>query len=131
MAECVDKLQPHVENASFPFWIIDKLRDIKINGLLISTYGGLDFSVIDSGAITFELSKYDASVSTFFMVQNGLGMGVIEAFGDDEQRERILPAAMNFDRLIGFGLTEPQNGSDASSILTTATKTEGGWKLNG
>jgi alkylation response protein AidB-like acyl-CoA dehydrogenase len=38
---------------------------------------------------------------------------------------------MNFDRILAFGLTEPQNGSDASSINTTATKTEGGWILNG
>ena len=38
---------------------------------------------------------------------------------------------MKFEKIIGFGLTEPLNGSDASSLLTNATKIEGGWLLNG
>ena len=38
---------------------------------------------------------------------------------------------MNFEKIFCFGLTEPDNGSDATSLKTTATKTEGGWLLNG
>lgn len=38
---------------------------------------------------------------------------------------------MNFEKIFCFGLTEPDNGSDASNLKTTATKTEGGWLLNG
>ena len=51
---------------------------------MLSSYGGLNFNSVEAGAITFEISKYDASISTFFMVHNGLGMGVVEMFGDDE-----------------------------------------------
>ena len=43
----------------------------------------------------------------------------------------MLPPGINFDKLYGFGLTEPDNGSDATSLATTATKTQGGWILNG
>ena len=43
----------------------------------------------------------------------------------------MLPPGINFDKLYGFGLTEPDNGSDATSLTTTATKTQGGWILNG
>lgn len=58
-------------------------------------------------------------------------MMVVEKLGDDEQRKRILTPAMNLDKILCFGLTEPDFGSDASSLQTTATKVEGGWLLNG
>ena len=121
----------HVEESSFPNWIFIKLRELNINGLLSSNNSKHKFSLVEAGAIAFELAKYDASICTFFMAHNGLGMIVIEEFGNEEQRKRILTPALNFDRILAFGLTEPQNGSDASNILTTATKIEGGWLLNG
>ncbi len=58
-------------------------------------------------------------------------MAVVDVLGDEEQRKRILEPAMNFDRILSFGLTEPNNGSDASGLQTTATKVDGGYKING
>lgn len=43
-------------------------------------------------------------------------MAVVDVLGDDEQRKRILEPAMNFDRILSFSLTEPNNGSDASGL---------------
>ena len=66
-----------------------------------------------------------------FLVHNCLGMAVVDALGDDEQRARLLPDMISLDKTICFGLTEPTNGSDASNLRTTAQKVEGGYRLNG
>jgi alkylation response protein AidB-like acyl-CoA dehydrogenase len=58
-------------------------------------------------------------------------MEVIDKLGNKEQRERLLPAGMKFEKIFCFGLTEPLNGSDATGLKTTATKVEGGYVLNG
>lgn len=58
-------------------------------------------------------------------------MAVINELGNEEQRKRLLTPGMSFDKIFCFGLTEPDNGSDASGLKTTATKVEGGWLLNG
>ena len=77
------------------------------------------------------MAKRDGSVASFFVVHNSIGLAVVDALGDEEQKQRLLPDGINFNRIMCFGLTEPQNGSDASGLLTTATKVEGGWRLNG
>ena len=65
------------------------------------------------------------------MVHNAIGMQVINMLGSEEQRARILPDAIQFKKILAFGLTEPEYGSDASSLKTTATKVEGGYLLKG
>ena len=77
------------------------------------------------------MAKYDASIATFYFVHNAIGQCVVDALGDEEQRKRVLTETMNMDRFICFGLTEPDYGSDATSLMTTATKVEGGYLLNG
>ena len=64
-------------------------------------------------------------------VQSSLVMYPIYAYGTEAQRTRYLPALARGDKVGAFGLTEPLNGSDASGLLTTATKVEGGYKING
>ena len=86
---------------------------------------------MEAGGIAYEIAKYDASISTFYLVHNAIGTAVVEALGDDEQRGRVLTETINMDKFISFGLSEPNHGSDASSLKTTATKTEGGYILNG
>ena len=81
--------------------------------------------------MTYELAKVDGSISTFFLVHNAIGMAVIDALGDEEQKQRLLPKGMNFEKIFCFGLTEPTNGSDASGLKTSARKVEGGYILNG
>jgi len=81
--------------------------------------------------IIYELAKRDGSIATFFLAHNAIGMSVIDVLGDEEQKKRIIGRAINFERILCFGLTEPTNGSDASNITTTAIKVEGGYLLNG
>jgi len=131
MENCYDKLEKHVDDTSFPHWIIDHFRPLGINGLNIKDFGSPAISTFESGSIIYELAKRDGSIATFFLVHNSIGMAVVDVLGDEEQRERLLKPAMNFDKILCFGLTEPDNGSDASQLKTTATKVEGGWLLNG
>lgn len=131
MDECYDRLEKHVDDTSFPEWIVDKFRPLGINGLNIKGYGSPGMTTVEAGSIIYELAKRDGSIATFFLVHNAIGMAVVDVLGDEEQKKRILTPAMNFDRILCFGLTEPTNGSDASGLTTTATKVEGGYKLNG
>lgn len=77
------------------------------------------------------MAKRDASIATFVLVHNAIGTNVISCLGDEEQRARLLKESLNMDQVCCFGLTEPLNGSDASSIKTTATKVQGGYLING
>lgn len=86
---------------------------------------------MDTGAIFYELARWDASIATFMIVTNCLGISVIERCGGEEQRYRILPDCVMLKKFISFGLTEPTHGSDATGLLSTAKKTEGGYIING
>lgn len=86
---------------------------------------------LETGAMAFEIAKRDASLSTFYLVHNLIGQNVVDYCGDQEQRARILPGTMNMDKYICFGLTEPDYGSDATSLKTTARKVEGGYLVTG
>ena len=98
---------------------------------MIKDYGGPGFTNLEAGAIIYEIAKKDASVASFITVHNSIGTAVINALGDEEQRKRLLTETINMDKVTSFGLTEPQNGSDASGLQTYAKKVEGGWLLNG
>jgi alkylation response protein AidB-like acyl-CoA dehydrogenase len=111
--------------------MIEKIKALGINGLTVKGYGSPGLTTLETGSLLLEMAKRDGSVATFFLVHNAIGMSVVEKLGDEEQKQRLLPAGIKFDRIMSFGLTEPLNGSDASGLKTTATKVEGGWKLNG
>ena len=83
------------------------------------------------GAIVFEIAKQDAGIASFMLVHNAIGMAVVDSLGDEEQKQRILTPAVKFEKILAFGLTEPNVGSDASNLTTTAVKVEGGYILNG
>ena len=70
-------------------------------------------------------------LALFMFLQNGLGIAVYEACGSDEQKQRFLPDLIALNKFTCFGLTEPDHGSDATGMKTTATKVEGGYILNG
>lgn len=132
MTEIEPHLHPHINDTSFPFWIVDKFRALNINGLTIQGYGGAELTkTIEAGAIMYEIGKVDASIGLWFLIQNGIGMSVIDKLGNEEQKSRLLPSGINFDTHYCFGLTEPDYGSDASSLQTTARKVKDGYLLTG
>lgn len=76
------------------------------------------------------LARYSALAEVMFAMQ-GLGTGPIMLFGSPEIRERYLPPVRAGRKIAAFALSEPEAGSDVASLTTTATRVEGGWRLNG
>jgi alkylation response protein AidB-like acyl-CoA dehydrogenase len=106
-------------------------------GLLALTipkkYGGLELSSSAYARVFETLSAVDASLAVLVGVHSGLGSKAIVLHGNDEQKERYLPPLARGDFLAAYALTEPEVGSDAQNIKTTATlsKDESHWRLNG
>ena len=83
------------------------------------------------GAAMREIEYADTAVRSLASVQSSLGMFAIYSFGSEEQKKKWLPSLYRAEKLVCFGLTEAQGGSDPANMQTRAEKTSGGWILNG
>lgn len=119
------------ERAEFPFELIPKLAALNIAGGSIKGYGCPAMSNVASGLIALELARGDASVCTFFGVHSGLAMSSIAMLGSEEQKQRWLPAMARMEKIGAFGLTEPDHGSDAVALETSARRVDNEYILNG
>ena len=119
------------ENAEFLEVFFQKFADINLLGRFISKPYGEGYNIMALAAVITELARVDASIASSFIVSLGLVAFTIESFGSEEQKAQYLPLMMQFKIVGGWGLTEEFYGSDASSLITTVTKVEGGYRLNG
>ena len=126
-----DVIDEYWERAEFPPEVVKGLAELGIAGGQISGYGCPGHSELAMGIVARELAMIDGSVNTFFGVHSGLGMGDIHTLGDEEQRQRWLPAMARFEKTGAFGLTEPYHGSDSVSLETSAHREGDEWVLNG
>lgn len=96
-------------------------------------YGGLELSATAYARIFERISSADASLGVLVGVHCGLGSKAIVLYGNDEQKARYLPALARGETLAAYALTEPETGSDAQNIKTTARLSDDGerWMLNG
>jgi len=116
----------------FPFEIIPKIAALAIGGVGYEGYDAAGGSWLLNGFIAMELARGDCSLATFYGVHTGLSAGSIYLCGDEEQKQRWLPAMMRFEKIGSFGLTEPLVGSATSGGMTTTCRREGDtWILNG
>ncbi|RAL53737.1 hypothetical protein DM860_015465 [Cuscuta australis] len=134
--ECMEKdvapiMSKYWEKAEFPFGIIPKLGALKISGGTIKGYGCPGLSITASAVATAELARVDASCSTFILVHSSLAMLTISLCGSEMQKQKYLPSLARLDSVACWALTEPDYGSDASSLKTIATKVDGGWVIEG
>lgn len=129
--EVIPIINPYWERAEFPFELIPKLAQLNIAGGPIQGYGCPGMSSVAAGLIGAELSRGDGSICTFFGVTSGLAMSSIYYCGSEEQRQQWLPAMARMEKIGAFGLTEPWIGSDASHLLTKATRVGDRYVLNG
>ncbi|XP_047160324.1 acyl-coenzyme A oxidase 4, peroxisomal [Vigna umbellata] len=119
------------EKAKFPFHVIPKLGALHIAGGTIKGYGCPGLSITGSAIAVAEVARVDASCSTFVLVHSSLAMLTIALCGSEAQKQKYLPSLAQFQTVACWALTEPDYGSDASALKTTATKVEGGWILEG
>jgi glutaryl-CoA dehydrogenase len=116
----------------FPHELVPGLAELGITGNPYSGYGCPGRSSLFDGMVAMELSRGDASISTFMGAHGGLAMGSIYLCGSEEQKERWLPAMARMELIGAFGLTEPDAGSDiARGAQTTARRDGDTWVLNG
>lgn len=132
---CADDVLPIIngcwERAEFPSAALPGLARLGIVGGTITGHGAPGLSPRAAGAVAMELARCDGSLSTFFGVQSGLVMRAIDMHGSDEQRGRWLPGLARLELIGSFALTEPDHGSDAVALETSARRDGDGWRLNG
>lgn len=121
----------HFEAATFPRELIPELADLGLLGMHLDGYGCAGLSAICYGLACQELEAGDSGLRSFVSVQGSLAMFPIHAFGSVEQRQRWLPRMARGEVIGCFGLTEPDAGSDPSSMRTTAFHDGDSYILNG
>jgi butyryl-CoA dehydrogenase len=94
-------------------------------------YGGRSLDYVSYGLIVEEVGRGDSSARTVVSVQTSLVCGSIERWGTEEQKRAWLPRLCSGEAFGCFALTEPDAGSDPSSMRTRAERVDGGWKISG
>jgi glutaryl-CoA dehydrogenase len=124
-------INPYWDKAEFPWEIAKAMKDVGILGGALTTHGAAGLDFVEMGLAMYELAKGDGSITTFYGVHSGLAMGSIGLLGSEEQQDRWLPAMAKLEKIGAFGLTEPNVGSNAVQVETTARRDGNGYRLNG
>ena len=123
-AYCQEKLMPRVlmanRHENFDREIMREFGDAGLLGPTIDGYGCTNVGYVGYGLVAAEVERVDSAYRSAMSVQSSLVMFPIYAFGSEEQRERFLPALAAGEKIGCFGLTEPNHGSDPSSMETRA-----------
>jgi len=120
------------EQQWFPFELFQKMGDIGLMGMIIpEEYGGSGLGYDEYVAAIVELTKVDPSVGLSMAAHNSLCTNHIYTFGNEEQRKKYLPKLTSGEWAGAWGLTEPNTGSDAGNMRTTAVKDGEYWVING
>ena len=131
-----DRILPDVaewyEQGTFPKEMATEFGKLGLLGMHLEGYGCAGTSATAYGLACLELEAGDSGARSFVSVQGSLAMFPIWAFGSEEQKQRWLPPMAAGEAIGCFGLTEPDSGSDPSSMRTVARQVEGGdWILDG
>lgn len=122
----------HDKAHTFPYEVISGMADMGLFGLPIpEEYGGQGASYVELCIALEELARVDQSVAITLEAGVGLGIMPILRSGTQAQKQQWLPMLTAGTALAGFGLTEPEAGSDAAATKTTATLDGGEWVING
>jgi glutaryl-CoA dehydrogenase len=129
---CIEPIiNDYWERAQFPDEVLPGLAGLGIVGTFIPGYGCPGLSRQEAGLVAREMGRIDGSVNTFLGVHSNLCMGSIYMLGNEEQRQRWLPAMARVDKTGAFALTEPTHGSDSVSLETSARRDGDAWVING
>ncbi len=112
--------------------LVKKLGDLGLLGMLIpEQYDGLGLDAQTYLIALEEMSTHDASVGVMMSVHNSLPTQMILNYGTEEQKQRWLPPMARGEILGAFALSEPEAGSDASSLRAQAVRDGDDWIING
>jgi short/branched chain acyl-CoA dehydrogenase len=134
------EVAPHIaqwdREAHFPTDLMPKMGALGLFGLVVpEEYGGsADGQGADFTALIVaieELGRVDQSIGITLSAGVGLGINPILTYGSEQQKQRFLPDLVAGRALAGFGLTEPEAGSDAGATRTRAVREGDEWVVNG
>ena len=129
-------IRPYVmdwdESQEFPVEVFKELGKLGMMGVLVpEKYNGAGLGYFEYSAVIQEIAKVCGSVGLSLAAHNSLCTGHILAFGNEEQKEMYLPKLATAEYIGAWGLTEPNTGSDAGNMKTTAVRDGDNWILNG
>jgi butyryl-CoA dehydrogenase len=130
-----EKIRPvtakYDQSEEYPWDMIKIIADAGLFGIFVpQEYGGMSTSILSLCIATEELSRACGGIAVCYAA-SALGTFPILLFGNDEQKKRYLPVLASGSKLAAFAITEPEAGSDASAIKTTAKKSGDHYILNG
>jgi alkylation response protein AidB-like acyl-CoA dehydrogenase len=129
-------IRPHLmewdEAQFFPEDLFREMGKLGLMGVLVpAEYGGAGLGYYEYNAIIQEIAKVCGSIGLSVAAHNSLCTNHILSFGNEEQKKRWLPKLATAEWIGAWGLTEPNTGSDAGNMKTTAVKQGDHWVLNG
>jgi glutaryl-CoA dehydrogenase len=134
-AYCQDKLMPRVIESNrheiFHREVLTEMGELGMLGPTIDGYGCAGISYTAYGLMAREIERVDSGYRSTMSVQSSLVMHPINAYGDEDQRQKYLPKLATGEWIGAFGLTEPDHGSDPGGMTTRAKAVDGGFTLSG
>lgn len=130
------QIKPHLmnwdESQEFPLHIFKEMGKLGLMGILVpEQYGGSGLSYFEYNAIIQEIAQVCGSIGLSLAAHNSLCTNHILTFGNEVQKQKYLPKLATAEHIGAWGLTEPNTGSDAGNMQTTAIKDGNNWILNG
>lgn len=120
------------ETAEFPWKTIEKMRELRLLGMPFDEkWGGGGTDTLGYTIGVEEISRVCAATGITMAAHTSLGVSPIYDFGNDSQKEKYLPDIVSGRKLAGFGLTEPNAGSDAGATETTGVRKGDYYIVNG
>jgi acyl-CoA dehydrogenase len=130
--ECVPQEREIAEQDKVPDSLIAQMRQLGLFGFAIpQEYGGLGLNMEEEVLLVFELSRTSPAIRSVVGTNNGIGAQALVLAGTEDQKHRYLPRLATGEIVSSFALTEPEAGSDAASLLTSAADDGDGFILNG
>ncbi len=131
-----DEVAPQAEHNDreerFPYELVRKMAELGLMGLPFpEKYGGAGADTVSYALAVMEISRADASTGITLAAHVSLGASPFLLFGTEKQKEEFLVPLARGEKLWGFGLTEPNAGSDAGGTQTRADLRDGRWVING
>ncbi|MFH1320261.1 MAG: acyl-CoA dehydrogenase [Bacteroidota bacterium] len=126
------KMMEWDETQKFPVDLFKKLGELGLMGVLVPLeYGGAGFDYMEYITSIVELSKIDGSIGLSMAAHNSLCTNHILMYGNEEQKKKWLPKLATGEWIGAWALTEPNTGSDALNMKTTAVEDGDHWIING
>ncbi|RMH22887.1 MAG: acyl-CoA dehydrogenase [Acidobacteria bacterium] len=131
-----ERIRPGVaerdRNHAFPRQVIAEMGELGLLGMMVAeAYGGAGYDTLSYLLAVEEIARVCPSTAVTMSVTNSVCCWPIERFGSEELKRRVLPELASGRAIGGFGLTEPEAGSDAGAMKSVARRDGDAWVING